>query len=295
MANRALAQPQERAPNAARAVGAPAGLQFESLDKDLTVVSGAGGNIAVHLREECLLVIDSGLPNRAADVVAAVDRLSPDSGARQRLLVNTHYHFDHIGANLPMAQEGFVLVASVQCRARNSETRVFEQLGATLEALPPAARQTVTFGEEGLQLAVPDRVRLVKMPPSHTDGDVVVIFEEHGVLHTGDLFFNGAFPVIDPGVGGSLAGMIRVTGMLIEMADRQMRVIPGHGPMATVADLRRTLAMLEQVRDKLAPFAERSASLDEVLAAKPLADLDDTWGRGFLRSDVFTRMAYARP
>lgn len=295
VASRAIAQSQERAPNAARAIGAPVGLQFESLDPGLTVVSGAGGNIAVHVRDECVLVIDCGLPDRAAAVVQAVGQLAPDALRQQRLLVNTHYHFDHVGANLPMAQAGYALIASARCRARNSETIVFEPLGMTLEALPPAARQTIVFGDEGLQLAVPGRVRLVKMPPSHTDGDAVVIFEEHGVLHTGDLFFNGAFPVIDPVVGGSLAGMIRATGLLIEMADRRMRVIPGHGPMATAADLRRTLAMLEQVRDRLAPFADRNASLDEVLAAKPLADLDDTWGRGFLRSDVFTRMAYARP
>ena len=109
------------------------------------------------------------------------------------------------------------------------------------------------------------------------------------------MFFNGSFPVIDRGTGGSLAGMIGATQRLIDLVNPDTRIIPGHGPMATVADLRRTLAMLEDVRDKLAPFTARRATIDEVLAARPLADLDDTWGRGFLRSDIFTRMAYPRP
>lgn len=290
-----VAVARQNQPNAARAAGAPAALEVIELDKDLKVVTGAGGNIAVHTSADSVFVIDAGVPNRAADVVAAVTAVAGASLAGgKKMLFNTHYHFDHVGANELMAAAGFTIVGSTNCRRRNGETIKLEDLGMTAEPLPERARQSVTFGDGGMSLYVPDEVRLVKFPASHTDTDAVAMFTKHNVLHTGDLFFNKWFPVIDRATGGSLEGMIAATKLLIGMCNPQTRIIPGHGVMAKVEDLVKTLAMLEEVKVKFAPFVAKKATIDEVLAAKPLASMDDAWGRGFLRSEVFTKMAYPR-
>lgn len=270
----------------------PAGLQLQQLGGHISVLSGAGGNIAVHVRNECVLVVDGGIPDRARDVVAVVAQLAPDTAPRQKWLVNTHYHFDHVGSNLPLAQTGFVVAGSAACRQRNTQRIVFDAFNVTLEPLPPLALQTLLVPDTGLELALPDRVRLLTFPPAHTDGDVVVVFEDDGILHTGDLLFSGMFPVIDRQVGGSLEGMIRATRRLLEMTDARTRIIPGHGPVGGRDDLRRSLEMLEQVRERLTPFARRGADVAEVVAARPLADLEPVWGRGVINAELFLRMAY---
>jgi glyoxylase-like metal-dependent hydrolase (beta-lactamase superfamily II) len=285
---------QQNPPNAARAVGAPTALEIVDLDADLKVILWGGGNIAVHTSPETILVVDAGLPDRAKDVVAAITKIAGAPAGKQKVLFNTHYHFDHIGANELLADEGYVIVGSDQCRKRNSERLTFEALGMTLEPLPVKARQSVTFGEAGMKLHVPDEVRLVKIQPSHTDTDAVAVFTEHNVLHTGDLFFKNGFPVVDRGTGGSLDGMIAATKTLIGMVNAETRIIPGHGTMATVEDLRKTLAMLEEVQAIFAPYVKKKTPMAEVIAAKPLAALEDTWGRGFVRGEMFIRMAYPR-
>lgn len=279
-------------PPKATDVRVPAGLQLQRLSPELAVVSGGGGNIAIHVRDECVLVVDAGIPARARDVTALIAQLAPDLASVQKILVNTHYHFDHVGANGLMARAGFTIVASAACRQRNTQRLVFDSLSVTLEPLESRALQTLLVPAGGLELAVPDRVRLLPIPPAHTDGDVAVLFDALNVLHTGDLLFNGMFPVIDPGVGGSLEGMIAALGRLLELTNPQTRVIPGHGPVGTPADLRRAMEMLEQVRERLTPFAQRGATPAEVIAARPLADLEPTWGRGVVNAEVFLRMAY---
>jgi cyclase len=283
---------QERPGDAARAAGVPAALETITLDDDLKVVTGAGGNIAVHHTPLATLVVDAGIPQRAADVAAAVAGLAGRSGSR--MLVNTHWHFDHIGANETLASiAAYTIIAHDNCRARLSEKRTIEDLGMTFEPLPPIARPMVTFAES-MTLHAPDRIVLTKIPTAHTDTDITVEFVEHDVLHTGDLFFNGMFPVIDRSTGGSLDGMIASTKLLLSRVSDKTRIIPGHGPMARKPDLQAQLGLLELVRTKLEPLGQAKTSMDEVLAKAPLADLDDKWGRGFLRSPVFTRMAYGQ-
>ena len=114
------------------------------------------------------------------------------------------------------------------------------------------------------------------------------------MLHAGDLHFNGTFPVIDRSSGGSLDGMIAATKRLLDLTDAKTRVIPGHGPMADKSTLKAQLDLLSLTHDRLAPLAEKKMSMDDVVAKAPLADLDDKWGRGFLRSPLYTRMAYGQ-
>jgi glyoxylase-like metal-dependent hydrolase (beta-lactamase superfamily II) len=276
---------------AAQAAGVPMALDVLRMEDDLHVVAGAGGNIGVYSSPDAVIVVDAGLPDRAKDVFAAASKLAGD--AKTKILVNTHWHFDHVGGNSAFAGAGYTLVGSGKCRARLGETIVFEDLGMTVQPLPEADRPSVTFDKE-LTLFAPGEVKLSKIAPAHTDTDITLTFSKYGILQTGDVFFNGMFPVIDRSTGGSLDGMIAATEMLLGTVDDSTRIIPGHGPLAKKADLAAQLELLKLVRERLAPWGEKKTPLAEVMAKKPLADLDDKWGRGFLRAEKFTPMAYGQ-
>lgn len=266
-------------------------LEQVRLEDDLVVLVGAGGNVTVHFDSRRLLVIDSGVPDRGADVLATALNLAPATS--RKTLLNTHWHFDHVGGNGEFAQAGFTIVSHENCRKWLAQDMAFEDLQMQFAALPEASRPEVTFGEH-LTLHEASTVRLIRHAPAHTDNDVYAFLEKYNVLITGDLHFSGAFPVIDRTTGGSLDGMIASTKTLLAVGDEKTRVVPGHGPVGEKSALQAQLGLLELTRERLAPFGERKASMDEVLATKPLADLDDKWGRGFLRSPVFTRMAYGQ-
>lgn len=259
---------------------------------DLVVFAGAGGNVAVWFDAGRMLMIDAGIPHRSAELIGLVTKLAPD--AKSKTLFNTHWHFDHTGGNAAFVAAGFTTVGTAACRQRLGETINLADLGMTVEPTPETARPVVAFEEKLTLFAGAEPVRLIKFPASHTDTDAVAYFEKRNLLHTGDLLVSGGYPVIDRATGGSLDGMIAATKLLRTVGDEKTTIIPGHGPVGDRAMIQTQLDLLNLVRDRLAPLAEKKMTLDEVSKLAPLADLDDKWGRGFLRSPVFTRMAYGQ-
>jgi glyoxylase-like metal-dependent hydrolase (beta-lactamase superfamily II) len=142
----------------------------------------------------------------------------------------------------------------------------------------------MTFGKE--------KIEYKWIPNSHTDNDTYLFFPASNVLQTGDLFFSGTYPVIDYSTGGWIGGMAAALDKLMKVGDAQTKIIPGHGPLSTKEDMRASRDMLHQVSDRLGTFSKKSASLDVVVKANPLADLDPKWGQGFLNGERFLRMAY---
>ncbi|HEX8913177.1 MAG TPA: MBL fold metallo-hydrolase [Humisphaera sp.] len=259
---------------------------------DLVVFAGAGGNAAACFDAGRVLLVDSGVPFRAAEMLKLVTALAPE--AKARTLFNTHWHYDHTGGNDAFAAAGFAVVGTVACRQRMGQKVNFQDLAMVMEPTPERTWPTVTFEEKLTLFAGAEPVRLIKWPASHTDTDAVAYFEKHNVLHTGDVLVSGGYPVIDRATGGSLDGMIAATKQLTTVGDAKTRIIPGHGPVGGREMIQTQLDLLNLVRDRLAPLAERKLTIDEVLKLAPLADLDEKWGRGFLRSPVFTRMAYGQ-
>jgi glyoxylase-like metal-dependent hydrolase (beta-lactamase superfamily II) len=138
-----------------------------------------------------------------------------------------------------------------------------------------------------------ETVSLVHVPPAHTDSDIYIHFEKANVLQTGDIFFNGFYPYIDGGTGGSLAGMIAGATKLLAVAGNDTKIVPGHGPLGNKAELLKYRDMLSAARDKIMPLKSSGKSVEEAIAAKPLADLDAAWGKGLFTSDAFVRIVYS--
>jgi glyoxylase-like metal-dependent hydrolase (beta-lactamase superfamily II) len=158
---------------------------------------------------------------------------------------------------------------------------------------PAVALPLVTFAESVSFHVNGDDVDAVHVAPAHTDGDVVVFFRKANVIHGGDTLFNGMYPFVDLSSGGSVDGMIAAADRILAAADASTKIIPGHGPLATKADVKAYRDMLAASRDAVKPLVAAGKSLDEVKAAKPTAALDEKWGKGFIKPDVWAGILYA--
>jgi glyoxylase-like metal-dependent hydrolase (beta-lactamase superfamily II) len=219
--------------------------------------------------------------------MAAIATLSPKP---VRFIVNTHRHGDHVGGNENFAGAGAVIIAHDNVRKRMST----EQIRGT-NRTPPApavALPVVTFSESVILHLNDDSVRVVHVPPSHTDGDALIYFTKANVLHMGDTFFLGSYPFVDVVSGGSFEGVIAVADMALAMSNQNTRIIPGHGAMATRADLEGYRSVLATARDRIKTLVMQGKSLKEVADAKPTAEFDAIYGRGFINADAFLDMAY---
>jgi glyoxylase-like metal-dependent hydrolase (beta-lactamase superfamily II) len=258
------------------------------LAADLHLIQGPGGNIAVLVGPDGLTVVDSGVPMRARDILEAVNRAGGKPISR---LINTHWHFDHAGGNEVFARAGATILATAATRRRLATDQYTEAFKLTTPASPPIALPSLTADEFELHVG-PEVIHLAAVPPAHTDGDLVVHFTSHDVIHTGDLFSNGFYPNIDASSLGWIGGMISAADRILKLAGPTTRIIPGHGPVATPADLAAFRKMLVTVHDRLAPMLDAGKTMKEAIAARPTSDLDATWAKGFFTGGMFTRIAY---
>jgi cyclase len=263
-------------------------IQTVELASGLHLIQGPGGNIAVLDGPDGLTVIDSGVPMRAKEIFDTVKRVG---GKPVSILINTHWHFDHAGGNEVFGSAGAKVLATAATRMRLSADQYTEVFKMTTPASPPIALPTLTSDEFELHVGS-EVIHLSAVPPAHTDGDLIAHFTSHDVIHTGDLFSNGFYPNIDASSLGWIGGMIAAADRILKIAGPKTRIIPGHGPMAMAADLNAFRKMLATVHDRLAPLADAGKTTTEAIAARPTADLDATWAKGFFTGGMFTRVAY---
>ena len=171
-----------------------------------------------------------------------------------------------------------------------SETH--DLLGMHFTPSPAAALPTQTFVDMHKLQMNGERVEAGRIPPAHTDTDVYVHFTRANALHMGDVFFNGVYPFIDASTGGNINGQIAGAGLGLKLADNATKIVPGHGPIADKAALTAYRDMLVTVRDRVQKLKASGRSLEEVIAAKPTADLDATWGKGFMPANDFVAVVY---
>jgi glyoxylase-like metal-dependent hydrolase (beta-lactamase superfamily II) len=264
-------------------------IKTRELASGLHMLSGPGGNIAVILGADGAAVIDSGVPPRAASIQAAIAELG---GRRIPFLLNTHWHFDHVGGNEAFAKSGAVIVAHHNVRKRMAVEQSIAFMNMKMPPSPPRALPVITFGDTGTLHHGDTLIEATYIPDAHTDTDAAYRLPQADVLHAGDLFFNGFYPFIDYSTGGTLDGLVVGLDRVLGMVGPQTQVIPGHGPLARKPELRAFRDMLAEVRDRINPLVQSGKSLEEVIAAKPTRELDEKWAKGFLTGDRFVTMLY---
>jgi cyclase len=255
----------------------------------VSMLQGSGGNIGVLVGADGVLLVDDEYAPLVPKILAAVKQLSPKP---IRFVVNTHWHGDHTGGNAGMGTEGATIVAQDNVRKRLSTDQYNKVFKRATPASPAIALPVVTFAE-GLTFHFDgEDVEVVHVVPAHTDGDSVLWFRKANVVHMGDNFFNGLYPFIDVGSGGSVDGMVTAVDSVLARIDDQTKVIPGHGPLGTKADLKKFRDMLATIRDRIKKDIAAGMTQDQVVASKPTAEFDAAWGGGFLKPEAFTTLVY---
>lgn len=252
-------------------------------------LKGSGGNIGIMTGPDGVLMIDSQYEPLAAKIEAAIATLSSEP---VRFLVNTHLHGDHTGANEPFARAGAVIVAQDEVYARMSTEQYNPQNDRRTPPRPEKARPVITFSRDMTFHLNGETIRVYHGPAAHTDGDVVIYFTESNVIHTGDVFVRYGFPFLDAASGGSINGFVHFVDEILDMIDDDTRVIPGHGALATKADVQAFRDNLVQLRDALMAEISKGADLDAIKTAEIAQPLEATWGGGFISAEEFVTLMY---
>jgi glyoxylase-like metal-dependent hydrolase (beta-lactamase superfamily II) len=263
-------------------------IKIERVAPGVAVLFGAGGNIGLSYGEDGNIIVDDQFAPLTDKIVAAVASVDPDP---VRFVINTHWHFDHTGGNENFGKRGAVILAHDNVRARMSTEQFLAALNQKVPPSPKDALPVVTFAE-GVTLHLnSDTLHVRHVSNAHTDGDSLVHWQKANVLHMGDTFFHrGSFPFIDLSSGGSIDGLIAAIDHGLQMSNPTTRIIPGHGPVATRADLVGYRAMLADIRGKVAAGIKSRRTLAQIKASAPATryGMPD----GFIKPDQFVEAVY---
>ena len=260
-------------------------IKTEKAAGNVHVLYGAGGNIGVSAGPDGLLIIDDQFTPLADKIRAA---LKPLSTGQLRFVLNTHFHFDHTHANPVFGREALIVAHANVRRRLSVETTV---LGTKYPALPKEGLPVVTYDTTLSVHFNGEEVRVIHFPAGHTDGDSVIFFTGSNVIHMGDDFFAARFPFIDLENGGSVEGLARNVAEVIAKAPAGVKIIPGHGPLSTLEDLRAYHSMLVETTETVRTRLRAGRTLEQV-KAEGLPDKWKSWGTGFVKTDQWVETIY---
>lgn len=264
-------------------------LETTRLEDHLAMIEGRGGNLAVYAGEDGVFLVDDQYAPLSEKIRAEIATLSDQP---VRFLLNTHWHGDHTGGNESFGSSGSLIVAHDNVRERLATEQVSEFFDRTTPPSPEAALPVVTFDEEVSFHLDGREIRVFHVPHAHTDGDAVVHFVDDDVIHTGDLFFNGLYPFIDAESGGRIDGVLAGVDRILDLCSEETRIIPGHGPLASVDDLRTYRAMLADLHQKLEDSLARGESFETFMEGDPTAQYEEAWGQAWLSGRQFLEIVH---
>jgi cyclase len=264
-------------------------IQTIPVASNLYMLMGQGGNIGLSTGSDGAFIVDTQFAPLSEKIQTAVRAAG---GGDVRFVVNTHFHGDHSGGNENFGNAGATIMAHDNVQVRLSAPQVSSLDGTTTPPAPAAAIPAVTYPQRLTFHWNGNTVNLIYAPNAHTDGDSIVHYTNLNAFHMGDTFFNGGYPFIDAGNGGSIDGIIAAGETVLARSNSSTKIIPGHGALASPEDLRAYVAMLTAVRDRIQTQIDEGRSEDQVVAANPTAEFDAQWGGGFMNAESFTRFAY---
>lgn len=282
-----------RLPNPAPAPNSQAFARTVDLGSGISMLIGQGGNLGLLTGEDGLFLIDDQYATNAMANLAKIEEMAQ---GLPRYLINTHWHFDHAGGNEVFAKAGATVFAHENVRKRlTGELQSVNRQGVVSAAAPKMAWPVVTF-LAGVDFHLNGQtIQAIPAPmATHTDGDVLIYFVEADVLHMGDTYMKDRYPFVDKGSGGMQAGFIETLSLAIDVAGPNTKIIPGHGELATEADLEAALAMHKGAREAVRALLEQGRTLEQTLAAKPLAQWNARFGGAgaFISDDAYVTVIY---
>lgn len=252
----------------AAAAAPAAAMDVQHLSGDVSVLTGSSCNVLILPGEGGVLIIDDQRLSNFAETLAGVRSVSDKP---VRYVIDTHWHLDHSGGNGSFASAGAAIIAQRNVLARRSTDQFMVAYNAHIPAAPEADRPVITYDDDMNLRIGSETVELHHVPAAHTDGDTLVKFKNADVIAMGDVFFSHIWPFIDRSSGGSIQGMIKGVDAALAMADERTRIVPAHGDVATVGELRVYRGMLQAVAQRVRSQVSAGRSEAEVVASHPAA------------------------
>jgi cyclase len=273
-------------------------METKKLADNVTMFDGPGGAVTVLNGPDGKFVVDSFVAPAWPRLKEALDGIG---NAPVKYVIDTHWHFDHTDNNAHLHAAGATVLAHENTKNRMSEPHDLPVLyrgadgalaGLHFDPSPAEALPQQTFTDSYKLEANGETLALQHVAPAHTDSDIYVHFQKANVISMGDLFFNGMYPYIDPGTGGTITGNIAAADKILSLAGNDTKIVAGHGPLGNKADLTKFRDMLVTSRDRVQKLKSAGKSAQEAVAEKPFADLDPVWGKGIVNSEQWIQVVY---
>lgn len=251
------------------------------------MLEGSGGNIGVSVGADGILIVDDQFAPLADKIRAALKELGQ---GKLRFILNTHWHGDHTGGNVAFGPEA-TIIAHDNVRKRLATEQRIEFFKRNFPASPKEALPVITFDKSLSVHFNGEEIRAIHYPNGHTDGDSIIFFTTSNVVHLGDDFFSGSFPFVDVDNGGNVVGLTRNIGEIITKIPAGAKLIPGHGPLSTIDDLKRYHRMLLETTDVVRKKLAAGKTLDQI-KTEGLPDEWKSWGAGFIKTDQWIELIH---
>jgi cyclase len=260
---------------------------------NIYMLQGAGGNIAASIGDDGIVIVDDQFAPLADKIQASLKSLGI-TDKPVRFVINTHYHGDHTGGNAPFSSAGSTVIAQDNVRKRlesggtagNGGTIHMENKPAEKAALP-----IITFEHDVTVHLNGEDIRALHFPAGHTDGDSIIFFPKNNVVHMGDDFVRYGFPFIDVSSGGSVQGMIAAMEKATAQLPADVKVIPGHGALSNLDDVREFTKMLKETSAVVEKALKAHKTLEQMKQERIL----DPWKKfsgDFVNEDAFIETLY---
>lgn len=260
-----------------------------NITDNISYLKGRGGNIGVLHGSDGVMIVDDQYAELSDKIKKSLDSLSE---SELKFIVNTHYHGDHTGGNESLSIDGASIVAHRNVRKRLGTTFYSSMWEREVESKPETFWPVITFKDEITFYLNEEEVQIIHIPKAHTDGDALIYFKTSNIMHTGDGFVRYGYPFIDVSAGGSIDGMIAAQEKILEVANANTKIIPGHGDISSVEDVNELLNMLKETRKIIADLKASGKSLDECISSKPFEQYHERWNGSFINSDLFVSLIF---
>lgn len=268
-------------------------IKVTKVSGNIYMLEGAGGNIAASVGEDGIVIVDDQYAPLAEKIQAALKGLG-NIDQPVRFVINTHYHGDHTGGNEPFRNSGATVIAQDNVRKRLESGGIAGTGGSLkmeVKPAPKAALPVITFAHDLTVHVNGEDIRALHFPAGHTDGDSIIFFPKNNVVHMGDDFVRYGFPFIDVASGGSVQGMISALEKAMAQLPADVKVIPGHGAISNLDDVRAYVKMLKETAAVVQKAIDEKKTLEQMKQAKILAPWQKFSGE-FINSDAFIETLY---
>ena len=251
-------------------------IRIQKITENLYLFFGLGGNIAVSIGDDGVLIVDDQIPSLIPKIKDAIKEIG---GGDLVYTINTHWHFDHAEGNLALDPNITKIISQSNARDYMAKGGLIDMVVNRInqEPYPDYALPVITY-KNGMTLYFNnEEIEIVHFGPAHTSGDSAVIFHNQNAIHYGDVFVTEGYPFIDVSSGGSINGIINFLSQSLTKLKSGAIILPGHGEIATIQDVEDTISMLKIIRGRILKMIDEGKSLQEVIDSKPTKDFDEKY------------------